>query len=120
MGFLGGSDGTESACTVGDRGSIPGSGRCLGEGNSNSLQYSCLENSMDRGAWWATVHGVTENQKQVSELALSLFPDLSSKQISSNFRFFFQQKKKKELWSILNFEKRLTENRMLKFTPTEK
>ena len=75
---------------------------------------------MDRGAWWATVHGVTKNQTQVSELALSLFPDLSSEQISSNFRFFFQQKKKKkELWSILNFEKRLTENRMLKFTPTE-
>ena len=94
-GFPGDSDGKESACTVGDRGSIPGSGRCLGEGNSNSLQYSCLENSMDRGAWWATVHGITENQTQVSELALSLFPDLSSKQISSNFRFFFQQKKKK-------------------------
>ena len=120
MGSLGGSDGKESACTMGDGGSIPRSGRSPGEGNSNSLQYSCLENSMDRGAWWATVHGVTKNQTQVSELALSLFPDLSSEQISSNFRFFFQQKKKKkELWSILNFEKRLTENRMLKFTPTE-
>ena len=104
---------------MGDGGSIPRSGRSPGEGNSNSLQYSCLENSMDRGAWWATVHGVTKNQTQVSELALSLFPDLSSEQISSNLRFFFQQKKKKELWSILNFEKRLTENRMLKFTPTE-
>ena len=40
--------------------SVPGSGRSPGEGNDNPLQYSCLENSMDRGAWWATVHGVTE------------------------------------------------------------
>ena len=109
MGFLGGSDGKESACTVGDGGSIPGSGRSLGGGNSNSLQYSCLENSMGRGAWWATVHGVTKNQTQVREPALSLFSDLSSKQISSNFRFFFSAKKK-GLWSIFNFEKRLTEN----------
>ena len=54
----GGSDGKE--CNVGDPGSIPGSGRCPGEGNGNPLQYSCLENSMDRGAWWATVHGVAK------------------------------------------------------------
>ena len=57
-GFSGGSDGKESACNAGDLGSIPGWGRSPGEGNGNSLQYSCLENSMDRGAWWATVHGV--------------------------------------------------------------
>ena len=56
-GFPGGSDGKESACNVGDLGSIPGSGSSPGEGNRNPLQYSCLENSMDRGAWWATVHG---------------------------------------------------------------
>ena len=48
-------------CNVGDPRSICGSGRSSGEGNGNSLQYSCLENSMDRGAWWATVHGVTKN-----------------------------------------------------------
>ena len=48
---------------AGDAGSIPGSGRSPGEGSSNLLQYSCLENSMDKGAWWATVSGVTENQK---------------------------------------------------------
>ena len=47
-----------NAGDVRDMGSIPGLGRSLGEGNSNPLQYSCLENSMDRGAWWATVHGV--------------------------------------------------------------
>ena len=48
----------ESDCNAGDPGSIPGSGRSPREGNGNPLQDSCLENSMDRGAWWATVHGV--------------------------------------------------------------
>ena len=48
----------ESACNAGDPGSIPGSGRSPGEENGHLLQYSCLRNSMDRGAWWATVHGV--------------------------------------------------------------
>ena len=57
MGFPGGSDGEESVCNVGDLGSIPGLGRAPREGNGNPLQYSCLENPMDRGAWWATVHG---------------------------------------------------------------
>ena len=51
FGFPEGSDGKESACTVGDLGSIPGSGRFPGEGNGNPLQYSCLENAMDGGAW---------------------------------------------------------------------
>ena len=57
LGFPGGSDGKESAYNVGDRGWIPGLGRSPGEGHGNPLQYSCLENPMDRGAWWATVHG---------------------------------------------------------------
>ena len=60
LGFPGGSDGKESTCNARDPGSIPGSGRCSGEGNGNPLQCSCLENHLDRGAWWATVHGVTE------------------------------------------------------------
>ena len=51
-----------SACNAGDPSLIPGSGRSPGEGNGNPLQYSFLENSMDGGAWWATVHGVTESQ----------------------------------------------------------
>ena len=59
MGFPGGSDSKESTCIAGDPGSIPGSGRSLGEGNGKPLQYSCLENPMGRGGWWATVHGVT-------------------------------------------------------------
>ena len=50
----------ESTCNVGDLGSILGSGRSPGAGNGSPLQYSFLENSMDRGAWWATVHGVSE------------------------------------------------------------
>ena len=58
MGFSGGSDGKESTCLVGDLGSIPGLGRSPEGGHSNPLQYSCLENPLDRGAWWATVHGV--------------------------------------------------------------
>ena len=59
------SDGEESACSVGDVGSIPRSGRSPGEGNGNPLQYSWLENSTDRGAWWATVHGVSRSWKQL-------------------------------------------------------
>ena len=51
--------GKESACSTGDPGLIPGSGRSPGAGNGNPLQYSCLETPIDRGAWWATVHGVS-------------------------------------------------------------
>ena len=62
MGFSGGSDSKESACKAGDPGWIPGLGRSFGEGNGNSLQYSCLENSTDSGASWATVHRVTKSR----------------------------------------------------------
>ena len=61
-GFPGTSDSKESACNVGDPGSVPGYRRSLGEGNGNLLQYSCLENPMDRGAWQARIHGVTKSQ----------------------------------------------------------
>jgi len=67
MGFLDGSDGKESACSAGELGSIPGSKRCPGEGNGNPLQYSYLENSMDRRAWWATVHGIAKSQTRLSD-----------------------------------------------------
>ena len=60
--FLGSSNGKESVCNVGDQGLIPGSGRSSGEGHGKPLQDSCLENPMDRGAWWATVHGVAKSQ----------------------------------------------------------
>ena len=59
LGFPGSSVSKETACSAGDLGSIPGSARSPGEGNGNPMQYSCLENSMERGAWWAAVHGVT-------------------------------------------------------------
>ena len=65
-GFLGGSHGKESAWNVGELDSISGSERVPGEGNGNTLQYPCLENSMDRGAWWATVHGVAKSQARLS------------------------------------------------------
>jgi len=61
-GFTGGSDGKEFAYNTGDTGSISGFGRCPGEGNGYPLQYSYLENSMDRGAWQATVHSVSKSQ----------------------------------------------------------
>ena len=60
-GFPGGSDSKEYACNAGDPGLIPGSGRSFKEGNGNPLRYSCLENSMDREAWRATVHGVAKS-----------------------------------------------------------
>ena len=71
MGFPDGSDGKESACNAGDPGLILESGRSPGEGNGNPLQYSCLENSMDREAWWATVHGIAKSQTQLKQLSSS-------------------------------------------------
>ena len=65
--FPGGSDSKKSACNAGDLGSVPELGRSPGELNGNPLQYSCLENSMDRGAWWATVHGVTKSWALLSD-----------------------------------------------------
>ena len=59
--------GKESACKTGDVCSIPGLGRSPEEGNGNPLQYSCLGNPMDRGDWWATVHGVAKSQTQLSD-----------------------------------------------------
>ena len=78
MDFPGSSDGKASAYNAGDLGSIPGSGRSPGEGNGNPLQYSCLENPMDGGAWKATVHGVAKSRTRLSDFTSSLhfFPVL--------------------------------------------
>ena len=65
--FHGGSDGKEPACNAGDLRLIHGLGGSPGEGNGRPLLYSCLENSMNREAWWATVHGVTKSQTQLSD-----------------------------------------------------
>ena len=70
--FPGGSDDKASACNVGDPGSIPGSGRSPEEGNGNPLQYSWLENPMDRVAWRATVHAVTKSQTRLSDFTFTL------------------------------------------------
>ena len=70
--FPGGSEVKASACNAGDLGLVPGSGRCPGEGNGNPLQYSCLENPMDGGAWWATVHGVAKSRTRLSDFTHSL------------------------------------------------
>ena len=67
----GGSDGKESTCCVGDLSSIPGLGRSPGEENGNPLQYSCLENPMDGGAWWATVHRVAKSPTQLIDFTLT-------------------------------------------------
>ena len=69
----GGSSSKESACNAGatgDTGSIPGSGRSSGEGHGNPLQCSCLENPLDRGAWWATVHRVTKSRTRLKQLSM--------------------------------------------------
>ena len=76
LGFPGGLDGKAFAYNVGDPGLIPGSGRSSGEGNGNPLQYSCLENPMDRGTWWATVHGVSKNRTWLSDLTWLCFHSL--------------------------------------------
>ena len=75
--FLGGSDGKASAYDAGDPGSIPGWGRSPGEGNGNPLKYSRLENPMDGGAWWATVHGVANSRTQLSDFTFPS-PSLAS------------------------------------------
>ena len=69
--MFGGSDGKESACSMGDPGLIRGLGRFPGEQNGYPRQYYCLENPMERGAWWATVHGIAELDT-TEELTLSL------------------------------------------------
>ena len=69
MGFPGGASGKEAACRrQRDFGSIPGQGRFPGGGHGNPLQYSCLENPMDRGAWWAMVHSITKSQIRLKRL----------------------------------------------------
>ena len=74
LGLPGGSDGKESPCNAEDPGLIPGLGRSPGEGNGNPLQYSCLENPRDRGAWWAAVHRVTQSRTRLKQLSMHTCP----------------------------------------------
>ena len=72
-GFPGGSEVKVSACNAGDLGSIPGLGRSPGESNGNPFQYSYLENLMDRGTWWATVHAVAKSWTRLSDFIFTFF-----------------------------------------------
>ena len=75
LGFPGGSEVKASAYNAGDLGSVPGLGRSPGEGNGNPLQDSCLENSMEGGVWWATVHGVAKSWTRLSDFAFTHFTE---------------------------------------------
>ena len=77
LGFSGGSNGKESTCKVGELVSIPGLGRSPGEGNGNALQYFCLENSIDKGAWQATVHGVAKSQTRLEQLTQGIINNIT-------------------------------------------
>jgi len=78
FGFPGGSDSKESACSVGDPDSVPGLGRSSGEGNGNPLQYSCLEKSVDKGAWQATVHGVSKSWTRPRDYTFTFYTVFSA------------------------------------------
>ena len=108
MNFLrgspGGSDSKESACSTGDQGSIPGLGRFPGEGNSNPLQYSCLENPMGWGPWQATIHGVTKSQTWLSEFSHSWTFLIKWYQ---NFCYYGEESWQKELELVRRKAKRL-------------
>ena len=90
MSFPCSSVGKASACSAGDLGLIPRLGRSPGEGNGNPLQYACLENPMDRGAWWAAVHGVAKSGARLSEFhSSSLLSIFCSSNIILNLVFLF-------------------------------
>ena len=76
------SDGKESACSAEDQVSVPGWGRSPGEGNGNPLQYSCLENPMDRGAWQATVHGVAKSWTQLMFYVLTKLEEKKNRDLT--------------------------------------
>ena len=88
-GFPGGSDGKEFTCNAGDLGSISGSGRAPGEGNGYPLQCSCLENPMDRGAWWAIIHGVAKHRTWLKRLNLRGLYSLAPYAFSLILAFLF-------------------------------
>ena len=100
MGFPSSSPGKESTCNAADPGSIPGWGRSPGEGNSNPLQYSFLENPMDRGAWWATVHRVTKSQTRLSAHIPHADEDVGRPALSCMGSVWWELKMIPPLWEI--------------------
>ena len=103
MGVSGDFAGEESPSNAGDAGSIPGSRRYPREGNGNPLQYSCLENSMDRGAWWATVHGVTRVKHDwATKPPLPLYPGTKMQTMSQSLDM---EKRELERWRMVKIAK---------------
>ena len=125
QGFPGGSGGKDSACNVGDPGSILGLRRFPGEGNGKPFWYSCLENPMDGGAWKATVHGVAKNQTRLSDFTI---PSFCTKIRCFSYHFYLQNRSEKlymwEVWWVTgqsNLAKSTWENkwrRWYQVTPT--
>ena len=114
LGFPDGSEVKVSACNAGDLGLIPGSGRSPGEGNGNPFQYSCLENPMDGGAWWATVHGVAKSRTWLSDFTftftlkydvehLFIYFFLSVHLLCEMSVQIFCQLKKKKNWAVFSW-----------------
>ena len=87
-----------STYNAGDLGSIPGSGRSPGEGNGNPLQYPCLENRMDGGAWWATVHGVAKSWTQLRDFTFTFTSNYEGSAFQSSGNHFDKFLKVQELW----------------------
>ena len=79
----------ESVCNAGDPGLLPGLGRSPGKGNDNPLQYPCLENPMDRGAWWAIVHGVSQSQTRLKRLSSNSSEDLDTWKLKASNSLLF-------------------------------
>ena len=99
--FFSGSEVKASACNAGDLGSIPGSGRSRGEGNGNSFQCSCLENPMDGGAWWATVHRVAKSRTWLSDFTFTFTTTSWNRAVffsATHKNLFFTVKLAPRLW----------------------
>ena len=99
--YFAGPDSKEFACSAGDLSLTPGLGRSPGERNGYSLQYSCLENSMDRGAWWATVHGVTKSRTRLSNYTLK---DMYSMHLTSRFKITFKEYYWPNIYNLAAFQ----------------
>ena len=122
--FPGGSAGKESACNEGDLGSIPGLGRSPGEGYGYPLQYSDLENSIDRGAWQTTVHAVAKSWTQLSDFTFTFIPNIhcntiyNSKDTEATSTSIIREMDKEEVKYIYNGTLAIKRNKTESFVET--